>query len=140
MSLTLDIVQEHRAELAADALRRSVGIHADVVRDGAVISLPVTSIVPGDIVQLRTGDLVPADGVVLEAKDLQVNEALMTGEPFPVTKTTETTLTPLPAEARNALFSGTSVVRGDGIMLVVETGSRTRLGAIAAALRTLGHG
>jgi Mg2+-importing ATPase len=135
MSLTLDIVQEHRAELAADALRRSVGIHADVVRDGAVISLPVTSIVPGDIVQLRTGDLVPADGVVLEAKDLQVNEALMTGEPFPVTKTTETTLTPLPAEARNALFSGTSVVRGDGIMLVVETGSRTRLGAIAAALQ-----
>src|SRR5690349_12426334 len=55
ISLVLDIVQEHRAELAADALRKSVAIHADVVRDGAIVALPVSSIVPGDIVHLRTG-------------------------------------------------------------------------------------
>ena len=134
MSLTLDIVQEHRAELAADALRQTVAIHADVVRDGVVVSLPVASIVPGDIVHLRTGDLVPADGVVLEARELQINESLMTGEPFPAVKSTGPCASTLPAEARNALFSGTGVVGGDGVMLVVETGSRTRLGAIAAAL------
>jgi Mg2+-importing ATPase len=90
--------------------------------------------VPGDIVHLRTGDLVPADGVVLETHGLQINEALMTGEPFPATKEIGPCLSTLPAEARNALFSGTSVVGGDGVMLVVETGSRTRFGAIAAAL------
>jgi P-type Mg2+ transporter len=134
MSLTLDIVQEHRAERAAEALRESVAIHADVVRDGAITALPVADIVPGDIVHLRTGDLVPADGVALEARDLQVNEALMTGEPFPAAKSTAPCASPLPAEARNALFSGTSVVGGDGAMLVVETGNRTRFGSIAAAL------
>lgn len=134
MSLALDIVQEHRAELAAEALRQSVAIHADVVRDGAVIALPVARIVPGDVVHLRIGDLVPADGVVLEAHGLQVNEALLTGEPFPAVKEIGPCTTTQPAEAHNALFSGTSVVGGEGAMLVVETGSRTRFGAIAAAL------
>ena len=134
ISLALDIVQEHRAELAAEALRQSVAIHADVVRDGAIVALPVSGIVPGDIVHLRIGDLVPADGVVLEAHGLQINEALLTGEPFPAVKEIGPCASTLPAEARNALFSGTSVVGGDGVMLVVETGSRTRFGAIAAAL------
>ena len=134
MSLALDIVQEHRAELAAEALRQSVAIHADVIRDDAIVALPVSVIVPGDIVHLRTGDLVPADGVVLEARGLQINEAVLTGEPFPAIKETGPCASRLPAEACNALFSGTSVVAGDGVMLVVETGSRTRFGALAAAL------
>ena len=134
MSLILDIAQEHRAEIAAEALRQSVAIHADVVRNGAIVAVSVAAVVPGDIVHLRTGDLVPADGVALEARELQVNEALMTGEPFPAAKRTEPSASTEPAEAGNALFSGTSVVGGDGVMLVVETGSRTRFGAIAAAL------
>lgn len=83
LSLTLDIVQEHRAERTAEALRDSVAIQADVVRDGKDITVPVTALVPGDIVKLRVGDLIPADGIVLDAQELQVNEALMTGEPFP---------------------------------------------------------
>ncbi|MGL1344671.1 hypothetical protein ACSTKE_00180, partial [Vibrio parahaemolyticus] len=81
-------------------------IHADVVRDGAVVILPVSNIVPGDIVRLRTGDLVPADGVVLEANGLQVNEALLTGEPFPAAKEVGPCAATQPAEAHNALFSG----------------------------------
>ncbi|UGY12364.1 HAD-IC family P-type ATPase [Bradyrhizobium septentrionale] len=134
LSLTLDIVQEHRAEVAVDALRRSVAIQADVIRDGASVALRVSELVPGDVVQLRTGDLVPADGVALEARDLQLNEALMTGEPFLAAKTTDPCITSLPAEASNALFAGTSVVGGSGTMLVVETGRRTRFGMISAAL------
>jgi Mg2+-importing ATPase len=63
-----------------------------------------------------------------------VNESLMTGEPFPASKSEEPCIAVLPAEARNALFSGTSVIAGHGTMLVVETGSRTRFGAIATAL------
>jgi len=134
LSLTLDVVQEHRAEQTAEALRASVAIQADVVRDGSDISIPVTALVPGDIVKLRTGDLIAADGIVLEAQELQVNEALMTGEPFPAFKTAAPCPTALPAEATNALFAGTSTVGGSGTMLVVETGSRTRFGAIAATL------
>ncbi|MCA1455641.1 magnesium-translocating P-type ATPase [Bradyrhizobium sp. BRP22] len=135
-SLTLDIVQEHRAEQTAEALRQSVAIQADVVRDGAIVSLPVSELVPGDIVHLRTGDLVPADGVALEVHELQVNEALMTGEPFPASKSTAPCMATLPAEASNALFAGTSVVSGSAVMLIVETGKRTRFGMIAAELAT----
>jgi Mg2+-importing ATPase len=136
MSLTLDIVQEHRAEQTAEALRQSVAIQADVVRDGVIVSLPVSELVPGDVVHLRTGDLVPADGVALEVHELQVNEALMTGEPFPASKTTAPCSATLPAEASNALFAGTSVVSGTAVMLIVETGHRTRFGMIAAELAT----
>jgi P-type Mg2+ transporter len=73
LSIVLDIVQEHRAEQAADALRRSVAIHADALRDGSVVSIPVEQLVPGDVVELRAGDLVPADGVIVESRNLHVN-------------------------------------------------------------------
>ena len=134
LSMTLDVVQEHRAELAAEALRASVAIEADVLRDGIVASTPVAALVPGDIVRLRTGDLVPADGIVLDAHELQVNEALLTGEPFPALKTAATCDATSPAEATNAVFAGTSTVGGSGSILIVQTGGRTRFGAIAAAL------
>ncbi len=134
LSIVLDVVQEHRAELAADALRRSVAIHADVRRDGALISVPVEQLAPGDVVELRAGDLVPADGVVLKSRDAHVNEALMTGEPFPVEKRAGDCAAKAPADAFNALFAGTSMVSGEATMLVVATAGATRFGGIAAAL------
>ena len=134
LSITLDIVQEHRAELTAEVLRDSVAIEADVVRNGKDIAIPVTALVPGDVVKLRTGDLIPADGIVLNAQELQVNEALMTGEPFPAFKTDAPCSAASVAEATNALFAGTSAVGGSGTMLVVKTGGGTRFGAIATAL------
>lgn len=134
LSLILDIVQEHRAEQTAEALRDSVAVEADALRDGQIISVPVPTLAPGDIVRLRTGDLVPADGVVLEAHEFHVNEALMTGEPFPAVKTSAPCSATSAAEASNALFAGTSAVGGSGTMLIVETGGRTRFGAIAASL------
>jgi Mg2+-importing ATPase len=134
LSIILDVVQEHRAETAAEALKRSVAIHADVMRDGAVIPTPVDQIVPGDLVELRAGDLVPADGVLIEGSNTHVNEALMTGEPYPVEKRAGDCAAPEPAEAFNALFAGTSVVNGSATMLVVAIGMATRFGDIAAAL------
>ena len=132
-SITLDIVQEHHAEVAVETLRRSVAVKADVRRDGAVIAVPVEDL-PGDIVELRTGDLVPADGVVLEAHNAQVSESLMTGEAFPSVKSNEPCNSATPADASNALFAGTSVVGGSALMAVAATGPETRFGAIAAAL------
>jgi Mg2+-importing ATPase len=134
LSIALDILQEHRAEQAADALRRSVAIHADVLRDGQVVSIPVEQLVPGEVVALRAGDLVPADGVIVESRNLHVNEALMTGEPYPVEKHAGECASLEPAEAFNALFAATSVVSGDARMLVVATGRATRFGDIAASL------
>ena len=92
------------------------------------------TLVPGDIVMLRTGDLVPADGIVLESDNLQLDESIMTGEPFPARKNNVPSASTLAADAHNALFAGTSVVAGKATMLLVETGPRTRFGAIASAL------
>jgi P-type Mg2+ transporter len=133
-SIMLDFIQEHRAERASEALREAVAIHADVVRDGIRHSLPARALVPGDIVELCTGDLIPADGIVLVAHDAFTREALLTGEPYPVEKIAEPSATADPAEARNALFAGSSMVGGTIIMLVVATGGATRFGAIAAEL------
>lgn len=134
LSIILDVVQEHRAEVAADALKRSVAIHSDVYRDGKIVSIPVEQVVPGDVVELRAGDLVPADGVVIKSRDAHANEALMTGEPFPTEKRAGQCDAKLPADASNALFAGTSIVTGEATMLVVATGGSTRFGGIAAAL------
>jgi Mg2+-importing ATPase len=109
-------------------------VHADVLRDQAIVSLPVEQVVPGDVVELRAGDLVPADGVVLRGRNTHVNEALMTGEPYPVEKQPGRCDAATPADAFNALFAGTSVVSGEAIMLVVATARATRFGGIAAAL------
>ncbi|WP_287003604.1 magnesium-translocating P-type ATPase [Sphingobium sp.] len=135
LSTLLDMVQEHRAQATAAALKRSIALHATVLRDGDPIELPVSAIVAGDVLQLRAGDLVPADGIVLEANGAQVNEALLTGEPYPVEKRVgPDPNASTPAEASGALFHGTSVIAGTATMLVVETGARTRFGAIAQSL------
>jgi Mg2+-importing ATPase len=134
LSIVLDVVQEHRAEVAAEALKRSVAIHADALRDGAVISIPVEQVVPGDVIELRAGDLVPADGIVLQSRNAHVNEALMTGEPYPAEKRSGACAAATPADAFNALFAGTSLVSGEASMLVVAAGSATRFGGIALAL------
>jgi Mg2+-importing ATPase len=134
LSIVLDVLQEHRAEQAAEALRRSVAIRADVRRDGAVVALPIEQLVPGDVVLLRAGDLVPADGVIVASRNLHVNEALMTGEPYPVDKRAGDCAATEPADAVNALFAATSVVSGEATMLVVATGRATRFGGIAASL------
>jgi Mg2+-importing ATPase len=134
LSIVLDVVQEHRAEVAAEALKRSVAIHADVLRDGRAISIPVEEVVPGDVIALRAGDLVPADGLVLQSRNAHVSEALMTGEPYPAEKRAGACDAAVPADAFNALFAGTSLVSGEATMLAVATGSATRFGGIAIAL------
>jgi len=136
LSVILDFTQESRAQAAVDALRAQVALRADVMRDGAVVSLPVDQVVPGDVVRLAAGDLVPADGVLLSARDFFVNQALLTGESYPVEK--QATDPPEPAaavgDAVNVALAGTSVISGSAVMLVCETGPRTSLGQIADTL------
>ncbi|MBV1799496.1 magnesium-translocating P-type ATPase [Siccirubricoccus sp. G192] len=133
-SVVMDVVQEHRAEVAAGKLRDSVALRAMVRRDGQVRPLPVEELVPGDVVELAAGSLVPADGVVLESHGAQAQEALLTGEPYPVPKRPGPSDGAGPAEAFDALFAGTALVAGTAAMLVVATGHATQLGGIATAL------
>jgi Mg2+-importing ATPase len=135
VSIGLDVFQESGAERAAAGLRQSIAIRVSVLRDGKFLELPVGEIVPGDVVHLSPGSLVPADGVVLESRSARVNEALLTGEPYPVDKRPGPSGAKDPADAFEALFGGTAVVSGELRMLITATGRQTELGGIAAALQ-----
>ena len=134
-STLLSFSQEFRASRAVERLRSRLALQVRVLRDGQAQDIPITGVVPGDIVRLAAGDLVPGDGVVLEATDLMVAEAALTGEPFPVEKQPGVAAVDAPLPARgNCLFQGTSVRSGTGTLLVVQTGAATRFGAIAHQL------
>jgi Mg2+-importing ATPase len=143
MSVTLDFVQAYRAGRAAERLALQVAVTATVLRDGKPVELPATELVPGDIVILTAGSLVPADARLLEANDFFVNQAQLTGEPYPVEKKAlAPPATPAPAaaseawaiEAEDAVFMGSSVVSGSARVLIGRTGSATTLGQIAVSL------
>ncbi len=136
LSITLDFVQEVRAQNAVVALRRSVAIQATVRRDGKAVSLPIDQLVPGDIAELIAGDLIPADCRLLESRDLYVNQALLTGEPYPAEKLVSDTATGTenPTCASNAVFAGTSVISGTAVILVCRTGKKTALGNLSTSL------
>jgi Mg2+-importing ATPase len=128
LGIVIDFAQTYRSERAVDRLRERVTITATALRDGEWREVPRREIVPGDIVRLSAGDLVPADANLLEALDLHLQEAALTGESLPVSKT------PGGAEGSSKVFLGTSVVSGSGIAEVTATGAATQFGGIAAAL------
>ncbi|MDF0488361.1 magnesium-translocating P-type ATPase [Sphingomonas sp. H39-1-10] len=134
LSTGLDIVQERRAEATAEALKHSIALRALALRDGRPQEIPVEDLVPGDIVTVMAGDLVPADGIVLAANALQVNQAALTGEPYPVEKRAKVEAGDAIGDARNVLLHGSSVIGGTATMLVVAIGSHTQFGQIAKSL------
>jgi Mg2+-importing ATPase len=128
--------QERGASNAVEKLLSIVQIKAAVMRDGSSREIPVEGIVPGDIVILNAGDIVPGDGLVQESQDLFVDEAMLTGETFPVEKAVAV----LPAETllgqrTNALWMGTHVVSGSATALVVRTGKNTEFGKVSERLK-----
>jgi len=128
--------QERSASNAVDNLLSIVRIKAAVLRDGITREIPVEEVVPGDILILNAGDIVPGDCLVLESKDLFVDEAMLTGETFPVEKAVSV----LPVEAplgrrTNALWMGTHVVSGNATALVICTGKETEFGKVSQRLK-----
>ncbi len=135
-SSLLGFYQEHRASQAVADLKKRLALTARVLRDGTEQALPVTRLVPGDVILLAAGNLIPADGLVLEAQDFLVSEASMTGESFPVEKRPGTLAPDTPLARRsNSVFLGASVRSGTARVLVTATGRQTEFGAIAARLR-----
>jgi Mg2+-importing ATPase len=134
-STLLGFTQEYMAHNTIEKLRKKVTVHSSVLRGGQPKSVPSHKLVRGDVVLLSAGSLIPADGVILSAKDLFVNQAVLTGETFAVDKRTG----PVDAaaglsERSNCVFMGTSVGSGTAHMLVVQTGTSTVFGQIAGKL------
>src|SRR3990172_8260537 len=134
----IGFVQEYRAEQALAALKRMTRPSGGVVRDGVVGVVSATEIVPGDLLRLEAGDVVAADLRLLEAASLRIDEAALTGEPEPASKTVDAlpaVSDALLADQRNMAFKGTPVTYGRGSGVVVATGMATALGRIADLLQ-----
>jgi Mg2+-importing ATPase len=127
--------QEYGAMNAVDKLVSLVQVKATVLRDGNSVELPTENIVSGDIVILRAGDIIPGDCLLLESQDLFADEAVLTGETYPVEKAAGTLQAAISLkERRNTLFMGTHVVSGSAKAVVVNTGLQTEFGKIAQRL------
>lgn len=134
-SALLSFYQEYNANIAAEKLKEQVSFKTNALRDGKQVSLPTEKIVPGDVVLLSAGSLIPADGLIIEASDFFVNQAVLTGETFPVEKKPGR----VPehaglADQSNMVFMGTNVRSGTAKVLIVQTGLRTAFGQIADKL------
>jgi P-type Mg2+ transporter len=137
LSATLGFVQEARSETAVAALQARLTLHATVMRDGERREIPIHDIVRDDLVLLGAGAIVPADVRIVEADHLYVDEASLTGESAPATKTPRAAAAGAPAgpdDREGLAFFGTSVVSGTGSALVIATGARTSYGEIARHL------
>ncbi|MGI6620377.1 MAG: cation-translocating P-type ATPase [Bacillota bacterium] len=138
LNALLGMVQEYKAEEALKALEVYSASSCCVLRSGVRTEILPEAVVPGDIVLLRPGVRVAADGRLVASDSLQVEESILTGEAFPVSKHSELVLpesTGL-SERKNMVYSGTLVTRGTGAMVVTATGMRTEMGRIASLLQT----
>ena len=136
----LGVVQEAKSEEALAALQEMSAAQSKVMRDGKLVHLPSSELVPGDIVLLEAGDSVPADCRVLESASMKIEEAALTGESVPVEKHADaialaagTDDVPL-GDRKNMCYMGSTVVYGRGRAVVCGTGMNTEMGKIAGAL------
>ena len=136
LGVVLRFVQEARADDAAAKLKAMISVTATVVREGQARELPLSHLVPGDVVKLAAGDMIPADLRVVSCKDLFVIQSSLTGESFPVEKFDAREDDPKKAahELKNVCFLGTSVESGTAVGVIVETGLWTYLGSMAKAI------
>ena len=137
INAVLGVYQERKAEQAIAALKELSAAHSRVLRGGKLVTVPSEELVVGDVLVLEAGDAVPADARVLESASLRAEEAALTGESVPVTKSPDA-LTAAGdiglGDRSNMLYLGSSIVYGRGRAVVTETGMQTQMGHIADAL------
>lgn len=136
LSVALAFFQERRSGKAVDNLKKLIHITTQVVREGKEKSIPVSDVVPGDIVVLAAGAIIPADLRILSAKDFFVSQSALTGESMPIEKSSQNNGDQKDEIFRytNACFQGSNVISGTARAVVVNTGLNTFLGAISAKL------
>ena len=134
LSVGLGFFNEYRAEIAMTSLRSKIHHDTDVVRDGELRTVPVTELVPGDVVRLNIGNVVPADLRLLAVDELECDEGILTGESLPCTKTSAVATAGTGLSQSSCAYMGTIVHQGSAQGVVISTGSRTAFGRIAAGL------
>jgi len=114
------LYQESKAEAAISLLKKMTITKVRVIRDDKEQEIDSRYLVPGDLIFVEEGLKIPADGKIIEERNLEINEAALTGESLPVTK-----------KIKEFIFTGTIVVKGRGYVRVTATGMRTKFGQIA---------
>lgn len=146
----LGTLQEGRTRSILESLKRYLTHKAVVLRNGETTIISAQELVPGDIIEVQAGDRIPADAYILKAYNLQVDEAMLTGESTPVIKTegkipfSKTTMKDLGHieqsdinKQAHVLFSGSYVLTGKGKAIVISTGNATQLGKLNVAVETI---
>ena len=111
---------------------------ATVIRDGKKRTLDADELVPGDLVFIQSGDRIPADVRLIVATNLQVMEAVLTGESVAVEKVTSAMAADAQlGDRKNCAFGGTMVVYGQGTGVVIATGDAAELGKINALVSSV---
>ncbi len=122
----ISFYQDTKSKNALLALKAYTQPNATVIRDNVLVKIPSQEIVIGDHVSVSEGELIPADGLLLQSNDFTVNESILTGEAYSVTKET--------AGANNGLYSGTLVSSGGAVFKVTAIGINTKLGQIGKSI------
>ena len=137
VSNTATVMRRDLSEEAALVFEQHYGAHLRV-KPARRVEVPITLLVPGEVIMLSAGDMIPADCRILRAQDLFMNQAAMTGESLPVEKYAQQRNqgTTNPLELDNILFMGTNVVSGSATAVVVTTGNRTYFGSLAQRVTT----
>ena len=138
MGITL--YQEQKTERALEALRDLSSPRALVIRNGVQQRIPGREVVRDDVILLSEGDRIPADAVLLSGTNVNVDESLLTGESVPVRKRSWDGVREVGRPGGDDLpfiYSGTMMVKGQGIARVLSTGLRTEIGKIGKALQSL---
>jgi Ca2+-transporting ATPase len=129
--------QESKAEAAIEALTEMSAPKAKVLRGGTVQTIPSEDVCVSDILLMEAGDYVPADARIIEARQLNVDEAILTGESLPIEKTQELIDENAPlADRKNMLFASTAISNGSVRAVVTATGINTQIGQIAKLMDT----
>lgn len=131
-------VQKSAAELRAKTSVR----YCDVIRDGKVQTINKDELVVGDLVCVGMGQEIFADGYIVDGK-ISVNNAAINGETKECKKTpiqgyihAKTTSTSAYTNP-NCLFAGTTVMSGEGKMIVTDVGVNTVNGDTMVKMQTL---
>jgi sodium/potassium-transporting ATPase subunit alpha len=123
--------QEMKSEKLMEQFRAMLPASQTVMRYGKSKTIDATDLVNGDCILIRAGDKIPADCRVIKCDQLRIDQSMITGEVEPIEATVDSCNTSH-LESRNLLFSGSLVVEGNGMCIVIRIGDRTMLGGMIA--------
>lgn len=136
INASIGYIQERKAEKAIQALEKLIVSYAKVIRNGELIRVSASQLVPGDLIVIDEGDKIPADARLIEVNNFRTQESSLTGESFPVEKNIKvlSKSTNL-ADRVNMIFMGTIAVSGSARAIIVSTSNKTEIGKIAKSLQ-----